>query len=259
MGLTAHARGLLPRQNAVMVNMSLRTGALLLALPLALAACSSSADRSAAPAGDPSTAPTPVSASSASSDSSAPAQGMTSGLTGSTATYIEVENRLKLADGTPIPITWKVSDTENKYWDGNGRPDHAPPAGLQGLVQNPTDDPYRVRLEVNSNYVSGQAFFTLTPVARIQNMDIPLAPMNFGSNLLYVCEKRRRSGDCDSGYSVPLWQAGAKATTGWTLACYSQPRATFTAQTPRGLLTYGFQGRCSTDDQPSSFTITTVD
>jgi hypothetical protein len=47
-------------------------------------------------------------------------------LMGSFSHYFAVENQL-----TGIPVTWKVSETVNRHWDGNSRPDHRPPDGLR--------------------------------------------------------------------------------------------------------------------------------
>lgn len=89
-----------------------------------------------------------------------------------------VENQLKDWWGGPgIPITWKVSETVNSDWDGNSRPDHAPPDGLQGLVQEPFSGVYNANLEFNSASIAGTSRFVLTPVVTIDGQAIDLQPI----------------------------------------------------------------------------------
>lgn len=98
-----------------------------------------------------------------------------------------VENELKDWWGGPgIPVTWKVSETVNSDWDGNSRPDYAPPNGLQGLVQKPFSGVYNVNLEVNGAMFSGDSRFVLTPVVTIDGQAIDLQPIvvNAGGNLV---------------------------------------------------------------------------
>jgi len=89
-----------------------------------------------------------------------------------------VENQLKdWWGGTGIPITWKVSETVNSDWDGNSRPDHAPPNGFQGLVQEPFSGVYNANLEINFVSVAGTSRFVLTPVVTIDGQAIDLQPI----------------------------------------------------------------------------------
>jgi hypothetical protein len=99
-------------------------------------------------------------------------------LQGSTKTFVQLENTLALSDGTPLPVTWKVSATQNKFWDGSSRPDHAPPQGIQGLVQDSGAPPYRVRLEVADQalFSSDNPNFTLTPTVTLNGKEIALEP-----------------------------------------------------------------------------------
>lgn len=98
-----------------------------------------------------------------------------------------VENELKdWWGGQGIPVTWKVSETVKSDWDGNSRPDHAPPNGLQGLVQKPFSGVYNVNLEVNGAMFSGDSRFVLTPVVTIDGQAIDLEPIvvKAGGNLV---------------------------------------------------------------------------
>lgn len=89
-----------------------------------------------------------------------------------------VENQLKdWWGGTGIPITWKVSQTVNSDWDGNSRPDHAPPNGFQGLVQEPFSGVYNANLEINFASIAGTSRFVLTPVVTIDGQAIDLQPI----------------------------------------------------------------------------------
>jgi hypothetical protein len=89
-----------------------------------------------------------------------------------------VENQLKdWWGGTGIPITWKVSETVNSDWDGNSRPDHAPPNGFQGLVQEPFSGVYNANLEINFASIAGTSRFVLTPVVTIDGQAIDLQPI----------------------------------------------------------------------------------
>ena len=62
----------------------------------------------------------------------------------STETHIVWENSL----GTDL--TFAVSDTANNYWDGDSRPDHSYPNGINGYTLA-SDNTYNERLEVNMN------------------------------------------------------------------------------------------------------------
>lgn len=91
---------------------------------------------------------------------------------------VAVENQLKAWwSGDGIPITWKVSETDNFDWDGVSRPDHAPPNGLQGLEQAAFSGFYRTRPELNMN--ASQVTFVLTPTITIDGQIIDLQPIRF--------------------------------------------------------------------------------
>lgn len=61
----------------------------------------------------------------------------------STETHIVWENNL----GTDL--TFAVSGTQNNYWDGDSRPDHSYPNGINGYTL-PAGNTFNERLEVNS-------------------------------------------------------------------------------------------------------------
>lgn len=95
-----------------------------------------------------------------------------------------VRNELKnWWDGGSIPVTWEISQTKGDEWDGNSRPDNAPPQGLQGLTQNAGDGSYRARLEMDtyceSNAIKSKdaAVFHIRPVINIDGQRIPLADL----------------------------------------------------------------------------------
>ena len=96
-------------------------------------------------------------------------------------TAFSVENELKdWWGGNGIPITWKVSETDNYDWGGIRRPDHAPPDGFQGLVQEPFSGVYNVNLQVNGRgrmSANGDSRFVLTPVATIDGQAVDLQPI----------------------------------------------------------------------------------
>lgn len=131
-----------------------------------------------------------------------------------------VENQLKdWWGGTGIPITWKVSETVKSHWDGISRPDHAPPNGFQGLVQEPFSGVYNVNLEVNGALFSGDSRFVLTPVVTIDGQAIDLQPIvvNAGGDLV------------TAGISCQAPVTGSK---------YNSAMASLSAKTPRELLMY---------------------
>ena len=131
-----------------------------------------------------------------------------------------VENQLKdWWGGNGIPITWKVSETVNSDWDGSSRPDHAPPNGFQGLVQEPFSGVYNVNLEVNAAMFSGDSRFVLTPVVTIDGQAIDLQPIvvNAGGDLV------------SAGISCQAPVTGTK---------YNSASASLSAKTPRELLMY---------------------
>lgn len=131
-----------------------------------------------------------------------------------------VENQLKdWWGGTGIPITWKVSQTVNSDWDGNSRPDHAPPNGFQGLVQEPFSGVYNANLEINFASIAGTSRFVLTPVVTIDGQAIDLQPIvvNAGGDLV------------TAGISCQAPVTGSK---------YNSATASLSAKTPRELLMY---------------------
>ena len=143
---------------------------------------------------------------------------------------ISVENELKdWWGGTGIPITWKVSGTVNKEWDGNSRPDHAPPDGLQGLVLEPFSGPYEVPLEVNIIYFKEymRSYFVLTPVLTIDGQAIELEPTE-----VYIGREQRLD---TAGFGCDVDTATASST------------ASLSKKTPRGLLVYDVVMLCEND------------
>ena len=131
-----------------------------------------------------------------------------------------VENQLKdWWGGTGIPITWKVSETVNSDWDGNSRPDHAPPNGLQGLVQEPFSGVYNANLEINFASIAGTSRFVLTPVVTIDGQAIDLQPIVViaGAQLI----------SADTSCQAPV-----------TGTNYNSATASLSAKTPRELLMY---------------------
>lgn len=99
----------------------------------------------------------------------------------SATTQVAVENQLRAWwSGDGIPITWKVSETDNFDWDGASRPDHAPPNGLQGLEQAAFSGFYRTTPEINLN--AYEVTFVLTPTITIDGQIIDLQPVRFATN-----------------------------------------------------------------------------
>ena len=148
--------------------------------------------------------------------------------------YITLDNQLTLADGTPVTITWRASNTENKFWDGNSRPDSSPPQGLQGLVQTSGSGPHKVRLEVNTSLFWDNPNFTLTPIVEVDGQQIALEPWN-----LVVL-----------GTKFELFFGGYNLDTNID-ACRTTP--SFSTSTPKGELRYQITGKCA--DPTSSFLI----
>jgi hypothetical protein len=144
---------------------------------------------------------------------------------GSTAAYITLANELTLPDGTPVSVTWYVTDTKNTFWDGSSRPDHAPPLGLQGLVQASGSGQYKVRTEVaDQPFVEWDhpiANFNLTPVIEVDGQRVVLDPWHLF-------------------FPDHVWQM---ALDNWTVdGCSTTPD--FTASTPQGELRYRISGTC---------------
>ena len=149
----------------------------------------------------------------------------------SQTTYVKVENRLQdWWGGDGIPITWRVSETQNRYWDGASRPDKAPPKGLQGLVQDANSGPYRVRLEVNSFYY-GRKSFVLTPVASIDRELVALSPITFADEEFNTY----------SGWN--LLTGGLLCSVDAPVKDQTQVQS-FTYRTPRGDLAYDVVLKC---------------
>ena len=139
-----------------------------------------------------------------------------------------VENQLKdWWGGDGIPITWKVSETENVYWDGVSRPDAAPPHGFQGLVQPPFSGSFQSPLEWNIRERGVR--FVLTPAVTIDGQSIELEPIRVGMR----------------GLGDNYWLMD---TAGFIIGCTARAEHTFTSlskQTPRGLLVYDVDMVCS--------------
>ena len=141
---------------------------------------------------------------------------------------ISVDNELKdWWGGTGIPITWKVSATANDEWDGNSRPDHAPPDGLQGLVLEPFSGPYEVPLEVNVKYFKEymRSYFVLTPVITIDGQAVELEPTE-----VYIGREQQLD---TAGF-------GCNLNRSWTVSS----TASLSKKTPRGLLMYDVVMSC---------------
>ena len=208
-----------------------------LSAALVLGACGGGADRAAAPAeSEPAASETTSAEVSESSDEASPSeaqpdQGPAGPLGFSQATYAKVENRLQdWWGGDGIPITWRVTETQNRYWDGASRPDNAPPKGLQGLVQDANSGPYRVRLEVNTFY-DGRKSFVLTPVASIDREEIALSPITFAEEVFSTYS----GWNLSSGGRVCALDAPVKDQT---------QVQSFTYRTPRGDLVYEVVLKC---------------
>ena len=160
------------------------------------------------------------------------------GLRGSKATYVTVENRLQdWWGGDGIPITWRVTETQNRYWDGASRPDHAPPKGLQGLVQNADSGQYRVRLEVNTTY-EGQNLFALTPVASVDGEQVALSPITFE---YWNTQNSASDGDGNLGWNL---SSGGRVCKFDVTARDPTQVQSFTYRTPRGDLAYDVVLKC---------------
>ena len=250
-----------------------------LSAALLLGACGGGADRSAAPVetepasaevtaevdpGDSEDAvkqssesitevPDPAATPSESPDQELPRDNSTDdpgrvALRSSVATYVTVENRLTpwwAKDG--LPITWRVTETQNRLWDGSSRPDHAPPKGLQGLVQDANSGQYEVRLEASNAYMADTTF-VLTPVVAVDGQQIPLSPVTFTlvygklkwGYQYYGWEMRNADMHCR-----PLKEPADKTQT-----------LTWTERTPGGLLSYDVVLTCQID-QPTQVLIRT--
>lgn len=148
---------------------------------------------------------------------------------GSAETYMTLTNELDAWwTGSGIPITWKVSKTENNMWDGNSRPDHTPPDGFQGLVQE-SPSSYTARMEQNSSS-SVIPSFHLTPALTFDGQQIELFPL-------------RVIADGYGKYlSVQLVGSGGYVDFCNKIASARQ----FSEKTPRGYVEYQYDINCGT-------------
>lgn len=164
------------------------------------------------------------------------AQDLDQAVTSSQKTMISVDNQVTLPDGSPATMTWRVTKTENKFWDGASRPDNAPPKGLQGLVQDPNSDPYTVRLEVNDVSVfDTPRTFVLTPVATIDGQQLPL------SSILFSFDSRKRNPELGQGIGTDVgWQitSGGQVCSPGSWTPGQTKIESWTERTPRGDLVY---------------------
>lgn len=142
-------------------------------------------------------------------------------------TPVTVENQLKdWWGGDGIPITWKVSEVDSFDWEGNRRPDQAPPNGFQGLVQNSFSGSYQAFLYRNP--VTPKTPFVLTPVASIDSESVELTPIRFFGT--------------DSDISA----AGIVCRNTWeTNPGTGVVTASLSQRTSRGLLTYDVVMDCT--------------
>lgn len=180
-----------------------------LSAALLLGACGGTADRAAAPV---------------ESDLSAV------NVQGSVGTFVSVENQLtpSWARGG-ISITWRVTNTQNKYWESQSRPDSAPPKGFESLVQTPGSGEYRVRLDVNS--FATNPSFVLTPVASVDGQEFSLSPITF--EFVNTSSVQRPGGSRGAGW----WMRNDDRKCDFTSADQALTQS-WTERTPKGLLAY---------------------
>ena len=156
----------------------------------------------------------------------------------SATTQVAVENQLRAWwSGDGIPITWKVSETDNYYWDGASRPDHAPPNGLQGLEQAAFSGFYRTGLEINLN--AYEVTFVLTPTITIDGQIIDLQPVRFATtsgNATWFMSGAEISRQC--------WKGMKPKITEYLMQ-----------KTPRGLLGYYLELACNENQSGAEVTI----
>lgn len=142
-------------------------------------------------------------------------------------------------DGSSLPVTWEVTWTENKYWEGASRADHAPPEGFQGLTQNAGESTYTPRLEISApcnNFDSqggwgADTLFRMRPVVTIDGQRIPLAEIPFHHAHL-------------SGWFNPQIQPFKTANGGTQPFGCGEPYV-WSEKTPRGRLYYEFLFECN--------------
>lgn len=218
-----------------------------LSTAVVLSGCGRAAERAAAPDEASTSEQAPAEGSAppaAESPSDASTQDSAAGsVQSSLATFVSLENRLAprwARDG--LSITWQVTKTQNKFWDGGSRPDAAPPKGLQGLVQSFDSGAYTTRLEVNRS-ASDQSF-VLTPVAIVDSQQFPLSPITF-SFFTAPSERRVRSGAVASGgIEISGWNMRNNDQTCDVNSADQAQTETWTERTPRGLLAYDVVLRC---------------
>lgn len=190
-----------------------------------LSACGGGANRSAAPAeSEPADAQVVAEGDADDPDDPGPVA-----VEGTYATYVSVENRLDArwaSDG--IPITWRVSDTQNRWWDGRSRPDHAPPEGFQGLVQAADSGAYVARLELSGRGTSTTGF-VLTPFATVGGQQFALSPITFRT-------PTRTTG---------TWEAqNSDVVCSQQFGRTGPESVSWTERTPQGLLAYSIELTC---------------
>lgn len=112
-------------------------------------------------------------------------------------------------------------------WDGSSRPDHVPPNGLAGLLQD-APSTYTTRLEVNQSLGAPLARFDLTPVITVDGQAIELFPLqvfNFGPSV--------------------TWAIKSVGASDFENFCTADPVSRqFFEKTPRGYLEYHYDVRC---------------
>ena len=195
--------------------------AVLLSATLLLTACGGSSESSeSSTASAASTAPTEVDRQAASSK----------------MTYVTLNNELNAWwTGEGLPITWMVSETNNESWGGSKRADHAPPEGLQGLVQA-SPSSYTAELEVNTNVLKVPKF-TLTPTITVDGQQFALEPLD-----LYDLQAK--------GY----WNVDVQAGTNWCKFVPIDDRR-WSVKTPSGLVQYQYDLTCG---NTATITISTI-
>lgn len=207
-----------------------RAVAAALVVAVSLSACGGSGDRSAAPAesepADSQVAPEQVEPDGDADDPDDPGP---VAVEGTYATYVSVENRLDApwaSDG--IPIFWRVTDTENRWWDGRSRPDHAPPEGFQGLVQAAGSGAYVARLELSGRGLT-ETGFVLTPIATVDGQQFALSPITFRT-------PKGTTGTWEAQNSDAVCSQQSGRTAPQSVA--------WTERTPQGLLAYSIELTC---------------
>lgn len=141
-----------------------------------------------------------------------------------------------------IPVTWEVTWTKNRYWDGSSRADHPAPQGFQGLTQTGESGTYQAPLEITrycSNLNGGEVgfeadrLFTMRPVITVDGEQIALSEIDFAV-----------------GYIEPTYQVIAPFTmiNGAKKHYACDVPQTWSHNTPRGLLQYDIAFMCPPKD-----------